>query len=76
MDLTRKPSQQLAVSGAVSLPEDLPKLPEDIRLRFPQAVADYNREMAQWWLQVRTALQRQQDDMAAELTKKLSELAG
>ncbi len=70
MALTRKPSQQSAVSGAATLPDEMPKLPDDMRARFPSA-AEYEKNLAQWYYQVRLSLQRQQEDVAAELTARI-----
>jgi hypothetical protein len=71
MAFTRKISQQLAVPGSASLPDDMPRLPEEIRARFKSA-ADYERNMAEWWLQTRRGLQRQQEETASELTKRFT----
>lgn len=68
MALTRKPGAQSVVSPSIDLPDDMPRLPEDVRKRFP-SLEKYEADMVRWWYDVRKALQRQQAANAELLTE-------
>jgi hypothetical protein len=60
MSLTRKsaPPDQ----GPVDLPDRLPRIPDEVKSRFP-SMADWESELDNWWLSVRTALRRSNSDV-------------
>jgi hypothetical protein len=71
MALTRKPSAQLVTSPAFNLPDDMPRLPEEVTKRFPSA-EKYEAAMERWWYEVRKVLQRLKQEDSESLTQKFT----
>lgn len=68
MTLTRKTSGPVEALSS-DFPQEMPKLPETVRQRFPEVVA-WEESLATWWLDVRTVMARRDDELQKILTGK------
>lgn len=68
-------TMQLIVAAPSHVRPEFPSLPDDIKKRFP-SLAEWEKRVAEWWSDVRIALQRQEADASAEITRKINAISG
>lgn len=69
-----KTTMQLIVPSSANLRTDPPALPDDVKQRFP-SLAEWEKSFRQWWEDVSKALQRQEADAAADVTRKINAIS-
>jgi hypothetical protein len=88
MPLPNKPESIKTLILDSNYPETLPRLPDDVLKRFPSFGPFWQEEMAKWWYEFRTSLQRDlsqisdtynqekssRDSQVAALTARLDDL--
>lgn len=70
MTLTRKTSGPVEILSS-DFPQEMPKLPETVRERFPE-IAGWEEALSRWWMDVRTVMARRDDQLQSILTAKES----
>ncbi len=65
MGLTRKASPAAALNPA-TYELDIPKLPDEVRERFPP-MAQWQEQWERWWFQLRDQLRQEHEAMEAEI---------